>query len=395
MRNLQMRNISTLLVPFALLIGGSGCVTSGGAPVTKQPARDLDIAQAPAGAEQLPVIGATNEAAAAVDWRQYFQRPPTQQERSELARRVERWSDSKSPSEVLARARGQIALGKVNEGEASLREALRLQPVNDEAWLDLAGVYARTRDASRLFEVLGEINDSIADKAAANPVQVMRYRFLLAQGYFLTGRGGEARTILSDMIVRYPDFTPAYVALADSYLREGRPQIAEFVVKRAMDRGKDDASLENLMGAVAFSRKDFKAAAGHFSRAIEMAPTYGQALVNRANIAIRENEMSAAEEDLNRAIAIDPANPDALIARGVVYRRTGRAELARAAFERVLEVDPVNASARFNLGVLNALDLNRPEVAVRLFEEVASMVHAPKSIRASAEGYLGDLKSMM
>ena len=395
MNALQLRNVVASLLPAILAITNGACVSSSGTSAAQAERRDLDIIQAPPAGDPLPVIGSGGDSASTIDWRQYFRRPPAPQERSELARRIERWSDSQAPAEVLARARGQIALGKINEGEASLREALRLQPVNDEAWLDLAGVYARTRDASRLFEVLGEINDSIAGKAAANPAQVMRYRFLLAQGYFLTGRSGEARTILSDMIVRYPDFTPAYVALADSYLREGRVQIAEFVVKRAMDRGKDDAALENLMGAVALARKDAKAAAGHFSRAVEMAPTYVQALVNRANLAIRENEMATAEEDLNRAVAIDPANADALIARGVVYRRTGRSELARSAFERVLEVDPVNAGARFNLGVLNAVDLNRPEVAARLFEEVATMSHAPKGIRTSAEGYLADLKSMM
>jgi Flp pilus assembly protein TadD len=295
----------------------------------------------------------------------------------------------------LARARSQIALGKVKEGEASLREALRLQPANYEAWLELAAVYARTRDAGRLFEVLGEINNMMAGRSEAHPGRIMRYRFLLAQGYFLTSRSDEARNILSDMISRHPDFTPAYVALADSYIRDGKPQIAEFVVKRAMDRGKDDAALENLLGAVAFSRKDLRTAAAHFSRAVELSPTYCQALVNRANLAIRENDLSSAEEDLNRALAIDPGNVDALVAKGVVFRRTGRAELARASFERVLEIDPVNPNARFNLAVLNAVDLNRREVALRLFEEVASMGQASPALRSSAESHIADLKSMM
>lgn len=372
-----------------------GCVSTGGAPTSEKTGRDLDVISPASAGDPLPVISAGKEANQQVDWRQYFKRPPSAGERSELARKVERWSDSQSPDEVLARARNQIALGKIREGEASLREALRLQPGNQEAWLELAAVYARTRDAGRLFEVLGEVNEMISGKPDVQPGRIMRYRFLLAQGYFLTSRQDEARNILSDMIVRHPDFTPAYVALADSYLRDGKAQIAEFVVKRAMDRGKDDAALENLLGAVAVQRKEFKVAAAHFSRAIELAPTYCQALVNRASLAIRENDLAAAEEDLNRAVAVDPANSDALIAKGVVFRRTGRADLARAAFERVLEIDPVNANARFNLAVLNAVDLNRREVALRLFEEVASMGQAPASLRASAESHVADLKSMM
>ena len=167
------------------------------------------------------------------------------------------------------------------------------------------------------------------------------------------------------------------------------------MIKRAIDRGKDDPALENILGVIALGRKDSKGAASHFGRAIEMAPTFCQALVNRANLSIGENELAAAEEDLNRAIAIDPANTDALVARGIVLRRTGRADLARASFERVLETDPVNAPARFNLGVLNALDLNRPDVALRLFEEVVSMNQASPAIRARAESYIADLRSLL
>ncbi len=343
---------------------------------------------------QAPVVEADTQSSP-IDWASLFKRPPLPEQRSELEKKVERWIDSKSASDLVTKARMELALGKIRDGEGSLRESLRLQPVNEEAWLELAGVYARTRESGKLFEVLGEINELIAAKSEVNPTVMLRYRFLLANGYFMTGRGVEARNILSDMISKYSDFTPAYVALADSYLREGKDSIAEFVVKRAIDRGKDDPALENLLGAIAIGRKDNKGAASHFSRAIDMAPTFGQALVNRANLSIGENDLAAAEEDLNRAIAIDPANTDALVCRGIVLRRTGRADLARASFERVLETDPVNAPARFNLGVLNALDLNRPDVALRLFEEVVSMNQASPAIRSRADSYIADLRSLL
>ena len=332
---------------------------------------------------------------AAIDWQALFKRPPMPEERSSLELRVERWTDNQSAGDLLTKGRMQLALGKIRDGESSLREALRLQPVNQEAWLELAGVYARTRESGKLFEVLGEINELVTGKSEVNPAVMLRYRFLLAHGYFITGRSEDGRNILSEMISRNADFTPAYIALADSFLRDGKDTIAEFIVKRAMDRGKDDPALENLLGAIALGRKDSKGAASHFGRAIEMAPSFGQALVNRANLAIKENDLSAAEEDLNRAIAIDPANTDALVARGIVLRRTGRADLARASYERVLETDPVSAPARFNLAVLNALDLNRPDVALRLFEEVVSMNQASPAIRASAESYIADLRSLL
>ena len=287
-----------------------------------------------------------------------------------------------------------MAIGRIHDGETSLREAVRLQPSNLDAWIELAAVYARSRESGKLFEVLGEVNDMVSGMSEVSPAIMLRYRFLLAQGYFMTGRVEDGRNILSDMIARNSDFTPAYVALADSFFRDGKDTVAEFVVKRAMDRGKEDPALENLLGAIAVSRKDSKTAMSHFNRAIEMSPGYCQALVNRANLLVRENDLSAAEEDLNRAVAVDPANADALVARGIVLRKTGRADLARASFERVLETDPVNVAARFNLAVLNALDLNRPAVALRLFEEVVSMSQASPAMRASAERHVADLRSL-
>lgn len=361
-----------------------GAATVAGAPAPGTPAR---LATAPNG----PVTGAVT---GAIDWQSLFKRPPLPEERKELEKRVERWAETASATELVAKARTQLALGRVRDGETSLREALRLQPANIDAWIELAAVYARSREAGKLFEVLGEVNDTTSGMSEVNPAITLRYKFLLAQGYFMTGRVEDARNILSELISRNSDFTPAYVALADSFFRDGKDTVAEFVVKRAMDRGKEDPALENLLGAIAVTRKDAKSAMSHFNRAIEMSPTYCQALVNRANLLMRDNDFSAAEEDLNRAISIDPSNADALVARGIVLRRTGRADLARASFERVLETDPVNVPARFNLAVLNALDLNRPAVALRLFEEVLSMSQASPSMRASAERYVADLRSL-
>lgn len=379
----------------AALLVSAGCVSTG-----KGGAGDPSLTNLPSGTNHAGLAPGSVESAVAVpsnapvDWQSMFKKPPAPEERSALEKRVERWTDASSAGDLLAKGRLQVALGQVRDGETSLRESLRMQPGNVDAWLELAVVYARTREAGKLFEVLGEVSDLMAGMSEVNPAVTLRYRFLSAQGYFLTGRTAEARNILSEMLARHSDFTPAYVALADSYLRDGKDSVAEFVVKRAMDRGKEDPSLDNLMGAIALARKDIKAAQASFSRAIELSPSFTQALVNRANLAIRENDLSAAEEDLNRAIGIDPSNPDALVARGIVLRKTGRADLARASFERVLENDPVNAAARFNLAVLNAIDLNRPAVALRLFEEVASMSQASPGMRASAERHIVDLKSL-
>lgn len=330
-----------------------------------------------------------------IDWQQFFQPAPDVVERSRLEMRVAHWVDTGSPAELLGKARAELALGKIRSAEANLREALRLLPSDLDAWVELAGVYARTREPVKLFEVMGEIDDKLASRSEVNPAIRLRVAFLKATGLEMAGRSAESRDALSSLIQTHGDFTPAYVALANSYLNAGRDSVAEFIAKRALDRGKEDPAIENILGAVALRRNDVKGAVAHFNRALELAPTYGQALVNRATAALREANNAGAEEDLNKAIALDPNNAQAMVVRGVLMRRTGRVDLAQAAFERVLEIEPLNPEARFNLAVLTAVNGKNLDRAIRLFQEVITLPGISPELSRRAQQGLSDLKAMM
>jgi len=151
--------------------------------------------------------------------------------------------------------------------------------------------------------------------------------------------------------------------------------------------------LHNILGVVAERRNDSAVARSNFNRAIEISPTFGPALVNRAGASMREGEMAAAEEDLLRALLYDPANVDALVSLGILQRRTGRHEAARSSLEKAVAVDPESAVARFNLAVLMVSDLKKPAVARRLFSEVLQTTSVSPEIREYARNYLSDLEA--
>lgn len=330
---------------------------------------------------------------AVMKWQQFFKPIPNIDQRGELAKKVEKWENTKSPEELVHRGQNETALGRLTAAEVSFREALRRAPDNQDAALELANIYLRRRDTTKTFEMLSQVRQSIALNPETPSSFLMRYRYTLALSYIARGDRDQGHKILSDLIGLAKDFSPGYVALASSYLGMGKDAVAEFIIKRGLDRGADDAGLYNLLGIIAEKRQDFLGARNYYNRALELSSTYAPALVNRASLSIKEMELGPAEEDLVRALLYAPTSVEAEVALGIVQRRTGRYEAAQVSLKRAIELDPDSAVARFNLAVLMASDLKKPSVAMRLFNEVLQTSSVPPDLREHAKTYLSDLRT--
>ena len=114
--------------------------------------------------------------------------------------------------------------------------------------------------------------------------------------------------------------------------------------------------------------------------------------MNRAVLSTESMEFSAAEEDLLQALKLDPQNVDALVALGVVQKRQGNYSGAKTSFSRAVDIGPDNPYARFNLGVLFADHLKRPNEAVRLFREVTQTAGASAEVKDLARSYINELQ---
>ena len=198
--------------------------------------------------------------------------------------------------------------------------------------------------------------------------------------------------VLSDLIGINKTFAPGYAALVSSYMNMGKDGVAEFIAKRGLDRGNDDPMLMNILGVLAERKNEGVAARSWYNKAIEAAPTFSPALVNRANLAIKELEFGPAEEDLLRALMYSPTSVDAQVALAIVFRRTGRTNLAKDSLTKTLEQDPDSAIARFNLGVLMMVDLNQSATATRLFNEVLQISGSHAELRDQAKNHLAELR---
>ncbi len=84
------------------------------------------------------------------------------------------------------------------------------------------------------------------------------------------GRLEEAEYILRRAVVEYPEFSPAYVELAELLLKDGRSTEAIVLLQNGLRDCPGDAMMHNDLGMCFVVTEDFDAASASFNRAREL-----------------------------------------------------------------------------------------------------------------------------
>lgn len=380
------RRCSRTFAVMTLIFGIAGVLSCSS---SKSDDMDLVPMSKPGGDAVKPEISAT----AVIDWQRFFRQPPQPDERKIIAHQLDGWKESGGVEDLLKKGRNELSIGRISEAERTLREAARLDEDNMEVLLQLATVYIRKHDQNRSFEFLQRLHERIVSEDHVDPSVVLRYRYALALGYLMRGTHDKARGILTELIARDNAFTPAYAALAGSYLTSAKTDEAEFIAKRGLDRAKDDASLYNVLGVVADRRGRVEESEEWFRKALSLDASAVPVYVNRANLKIRTGRFPEAEDDLRAALMIAPQEVNSWVALGVCQRRQGRFDDARVSFNKAIDLHPDSASARFNLAVLIAEDFHEPAAALRLFHETVDTEDNDPRTKELASLYIHDLET--
>lgn len=94
----------------------------------------------------------------------------------------------------------------------------------------------------------------------------------------------------------------------------------------------------------------------------------------------------------NRSLAIKPDNTDVLNDQGAMFRQAGDFSQALKNFEKAFSVDPNNLESLYNMGYVNAFDLNRIELALdiwRRYLELDSSSEIARQVRTFIDRYAG------
>ncbi len=184
-------------------------------------------------------------------------------------------------------------------------------------------------------------------------------RYLMRQG---TREGfGRSLELFRQALEIQPDYPAAWDGLARDYTNEvnsgARPidegyRLAREAADRALAIDPDFAPAHSRMGVIAMNYDgDLAAAARHFERALQLAPTSTDIIGNAAVLA---HNLGRVDESIalgEYVTARDPVNPTAFANLGFSYQNAGRLDDAIASYRTVLALSPDYDGANYATGV--------------------------------------------
>jgi tetratricopeptide (TPR) repeat protein len=194
------------------------------------------------------------------------------------------------------------SMGAPEKALDAYQKAIAADPANPDSYLDATRLLI---DRDRYQEATALVEQGI-------PLVPDAYPLIIRQGAIagMQGDRASARAAYRKAIALHPTVALGYVALAQSYNKEGNDQQALSVLDDARKVIPSDFALEYVYGL----------------------------------ILLETGQHQAALEPLQTAARLNPAIPEPHFQLGVLYMKTQRWKDAEAEFEQVLKLDPRNAA---------------------------------------------------
>jgi len=242
----------------------------------------------------------------------------------------------------------ETAVGNFDAANDDFRKALDIQPGARKTLLAYGESLRRAHLPKKSAEVYAKWLNSDPNDFDMRA----RYGQVLREAGELDESLEQARNLLGMAGENVPHTVIAYNALALTYYKMGKYELAETALHKASDLDPKSAFVWNNLGLVAFERGHDQEAFLDFQKASELDPKYVQARLNKAVVYLDCGDYKHAREELQKAVDIDPNDAEAQVALGVAARGDGKLDEARRAYERALDIEDDYAPALFNLGVL-------------------------------------------
>jgi len=329
----------------------------------------------------------------------YHQRAIAYEQKGEIERALETNAkelavNPKYADGHVTRGRLLVKLGRVEEGIAEYREALRLKPENDIAWNNLGYELARQgqhEEALHCYETALRINprlpiarnnlgnllieqgrpgEAIAHFQEALNAEPMDKNadYNWGNALFALKRYEEAVTHYRKALERAPNNAdiPNNMGLALSQL--GRSDEAIEAYRTALRINPDYANAHNNLGYEYFLKNDFAAARKEYEEALRLNPDFALARNNFGRLLERQGDKQGAMDQYKRALDADPKDKNAHLNMGDLLRDEGRFSEAVEEYRKALENDPHNADIPNNLAFA-LVRMGRIEEGVRFFQK--------------------------
>ncbi|PVF99781.1 TPR-like protein [Serendipita vermifera] len=270
--------------------------------------------------------------------------------------------------------------------------------------LHVACMYHLKHLHSRLFLLAHELVDK-------EPESAMSW-YTVGIWYLVSSKWREARQYLSKTTLMDPRHAAGWVAFAHTFAKEGEHEhaitaystcarlfkgshlphlfigmehlklshlsMASDAFETAFAMCDTDPLVSNERGVVAFQEGDYKAAAQHFERALQLATavqgsqsSWISTYCNLGTAQRKLNNLTAAEAAYKKVLAIEPRHATALASLAMVYHMRGEYRDAIEQYHEALSVEPLNSNVLELLNMALASGASLPLSIPTISEKVS------------------------
>jgi predicted Zn-dependent protease len=223
--------------------------------------------------------------------------------------------------------------GQIKEAYDALRTATRLEPQNEELYLDLAAICLDHDNLDLGLEIvdvgLGHRPGSLALRLQRGVMLAMKGQVAQAEAEF-----DRARQMA-------PQAAAPYVALAMAWMQTGRTERAVEVL-RERGRAGDKSAVIPYMLAVALLRSGADPAGSAGAEAVaaleasvRLDPRFPGSRAELGKLLLKRGEVAPAIRQLEKAVSLDPENPAPAYALAQAYFKTGAKDRAEKLMAQV------------------------------------------------------------
>lgn len=236
-------------------------------------------------------------------------------------------------------------LGRLGDAEASLREAVRIDPSLAAAQSNLGVVLT---EAGRVQEALGPLN-----KATTLAPGLVEPRVNLASALRATGDPASAEKHLREALKMDPDQPRIHAILGLALMDQGRLDEAEVSCCQALAHDLSYAKGYIDLGAVLLAQAKPGEAREAYEAAIALDPSSSEAHSSLSNALRHFGDYGGAVVAARQAVALGPDKASNHYNLGLGCWESGDFAEALSAFQRTLEIDPTLEHARFLVSALS------------------------------------------
>lgn len=258
-----------------------------------------------------------------------------------------------------------VASGQLAPAEAQMTALVALRPRDLSLRLGLANLYLKAGDAAAAQSALEQAVRAFPEDDDA--------KLALADFVAVNRSAAEARRILVGYLTTKPDDGNLRFGIAMLEERAGAPAAAIAAYREVIHRdraGPKALAARERIAAIEASRGQYPEALRTIKEILTVNPTDGNALIVRADIALRQHEPASAIEDLRTVLRDEPDSLplERLLSRAYVAK--GDMALAEATLRSAMSAHTADVPTRLDLAAL--LEQTRhPDQAVALLQATA------------------------